>query len=66
MPLTVQISRNMNLEFMCCILYGLSNIFVRTEKKKMSSDLTQYNNNNNTSQVLENTLLNNDAKYLSK
>jgi len=38
-PLTSIISRNMNLEFMCCILYGLSDIFNRNEKKKKSSSI---------------------------
>jgi hypothetical protein len=36
-PLTSIISRNMNLEFMCCILYGLSDIFNKTEKKSKNS-----------------------------
>jgi len=36
-PLTPIISRNMNLEFMCCILYGLSDIFNKTERKNKSS-----------------------------
>ena len=36
-PLTSIISRNMNLEFMCCILYGLSDIFNKNEKKNKSS-----------------------------
>ena len=35
-PLTAIISRNMNLEFMCCILYGLSEIFMIPERKKLS------------------------------
>lgn len=38
MPLTVAISRNMNLEFMCCILFGLSEIFMKPERKKLSED----------------------------
>lgn len=33
-PLTSVISRNMNLEFMCCILYGLSDIFNKDELRK--------------------------------
>lgn len=33
-PLTSIISRNMNLEFMCCILYGLSDIFKKDEARK--------------------------------
>lgn len=36
-PLTSIISRNMNLEFMCCILYGLSDIFNKNEKKAKNS-----------------------------
>jgi hypothetical protein len=32
-PLTAIISRNLNLEFMCCILYGLTEIFVKPERK---------------------------------
>lgn len=36
-PLTSIISRNMNLEFMCCILYGLSDIFNKNEKKQKTS-----------------------------
>jgi hypothetical protein len=36
-PLTSVISLNMNLEFMCCILYGLSYIF-KPKKKKQSVD----------------------------
>lgn len=36
-PLTSIISRNMNLEFMCCILYGLSDIFNKNEKKNKTS-----------------------------
>jgi len=35
--LTSIISRNMNLEFMCCILYGLSDIFNKNEKKNKTS-----------------------------
>lgn len=35
-PLTSIISRNMNLEFMCCSLYGLSDIFNKNEKKNMT------------------------------
>lgn len=33
-PLTSIISRNMNLEFMCCILYGLSDIFAKDDRRK--------------------------------
>ncbi len=33
-PLTTVISCCMNLEFMCCILYGLSNIFEEIKKRK--------------------------------
>jgi hypothetical protein len=28
----------MNLEFMCCILYGLSEIYMKPERKKLSDD----------------------------
>lgn len=44
-PLTSIISRNMNLEFMCCILYGLSDIFNKTEKKNKSSIYEDYTMN---------------------
>lgn len=37
-PLTNIISRNMNLEFMCCILYGLTEIFTKPDRKKLSCD----------------------------
>jgi hypothetical protein len=37
--MTAVISRNMNLEFMCCILYGLSEIYVKPLRKvKLSED----------------------------
>lgn len=41
-PLTSIISKNMNLEFMCCILYGLCDIFEKPEKigKTLSEDIT--------------------------
>jgi hypothetical protein len=38
-PLTSIISRNMNLEFMCCILYGLSDIFEKDESKNQNKSL---------------------------
>lgn len=41
-PLTSIISRNMNLEFMCCILYGLSDIFNKNHKKNKSSICEDY------------------------
>ena len=31
----------MNLEFMCCILFGLSEIFMKPERKKISEDETK-------------------------
>jgi hypothetical protein len=36
-PLTAIITRNMNMEFMCCILYGLSEIFLKPERKAKSA-----------------------------
>jgi hypothetical protein len=30
----------MNLEFMCCILYGLSEIYMKPIRKKVSDDTT--------------------------
>ena len=33
-PLAAMISRWMNVEFMCCILYGLTSIFEKIQKKK--------------------------------
>ena len=32
-PLTVMINKTLNLEFMCCVLFGLSTIFSKTENK---------------------------------
>lgn len=40
-PLTAIISRNMNLEFMCCILYGLREIFMKPERRNKLSDISQ-------------------------
>jgi hypothetical protein len=37
LPLTAIISRNMNMEFMCCILFGLSEIFMKPERKHKTS-----------------------------
>jgi hypothetical protein len=42
-PLTALISKNMNLEFMCCILFGLTEIFMKPERKKMTYDETVFN-----------------------
>jgi hypothetical protein len=39
-PLTAVISRNMNLEFMCCILYGLSEIYIKPMRKVRLTDET--------------------------
>jgi hypothetical protein len=60
-PLTAIISRNMNLEFMCCILYGLSEIYMRPIKKvKMSEEL-----NFETSEVTQDlTLINRNTSVL--
>jgi hypothetical protein len=40
-PLTAIISRNMNLEFMCCILFGLREIFMKSERRNKVSDISQ-------------------------
>lgn len=37
LPLTAKISRNMNMEFMCCILFGLTEIFMKPERKNKTS-----------------------------
>ncbi len=34
----------MNLEFMCCILFGLTEIFMKPERKKVSEDETKLYN----------------------
>lgn len=33
-PLTVMINKTLNLEFMCCVLYGFSTIFSKSSSKK--------------------------------
>ena len=61
-PLTAKISRNMNLEFMCCILYGLRELFMKPERRSKLSDLSQTDAmttfNIQTSKLQERTLLN--------
>lgn len=53
-PLTSIISRNMNLEFMCCILYGLSDIFSKDDKRKRKRGSTYDLNDDCTLNILEN------------
>jgi hypothetical protein len=45
-PLTHSIQRTINLEFMCCILYGLTEIFMKQERKYKKSMIMPNNNNN--------------------
>lgn len=71
-PLTNIISKHMNLEFMCCILYGLSEIFSKTDKRKLSNDETTiltrnksdifFSNNSAESLIFENSKKDIDKK----
>jgi hypothetical protein len=74
-PLTSIISRNMNMEFMCCILYGLTDIFKKDQirkdldRKKSICEIDDFTLNlindktNNLTNELTTNLLNNKNKF---
>lgn len=65
-PLTAIISRNMNMEFMCCILFGLTEIFMKPERKQhKASELTDNNLNHNTSNLGQTLITSNYNKAIS-
>ena len=59
-PMTVMINKTLNLEFMCCVLFGLSTIFEKSERKKKDSDMDNFE----TSGDLINSILVKDQKTL--
>jgi hypothetical protein len=61
-PLTSIISRNMNLEFMCCILYGLSDIFNKDEIRKRKK-FNSYDIDECTFNITDGERTNNFSKY---
>jgi hypothetical protein len=62
-PLTSIISRNMNLEFMCCILYGLSDIFNKDDKRKRKRGSTYDLDDDCTLNILEADKSNKDIGF---
>jgi hypothetical protein len=57
----------MNLEFMCCILFGLTEIYMKPERNKLSADMIYTNEdgyNENTITLLQKTTSNNTDRSM--
>jgi hypothetical protein len=66
-PMTVMINKTLNLEFMCCVLYGFSTIFNKNETKRpKTEDSNLYMMNSSLTQQQKSINPNSQKKDVSK
>ena len=55
-PLTVMISKTLNLEFMCCVLYGISTIYNKNSKHMKKKNLIKDEEQKSTDFLIDSNL----------